>query len=61
MLYCSISPLLARAVVLRALRWNLTVVMLGYEVTRQWLFERVLGVNEKVYKRLQALAVKGIL
>jgi hypothetical protein len=48
-------------VVLKALRWNLTVVMLGYEVTRQWLFERVLGVNEKVYKRLQALAVKGIL
>ena len=48
-------------VVLRALRWNLTVVMLGYEVTRQWLFEKVLGVNERVYKRLQAVALKEIM
>jgi hypothetical protein len=35
--------------------------MLGYEVTRQWLFEKVLGVNERVYKRLQAVALKEIM
>jgi hypothetical protein len=48
-------------VVLKALRWNLTVVMLGYEVTMQWLFKNVLGINERVYKRLQAVALKEIM
>ena len=39
-------------VVLKALRWNLTVVMLGYEVVRQRIFERATGINEDVYNRL---------
>jgi len=39
-------------VVLKALRWNLTVVMLGYEVVRQRIFERATGINENVYNRL---------
>jgi len=48
-------------VVLKALRWNLTVVMLGYEVTMQWLFKNVLGIDERIYKRLQAVALKEIM
>jgi hypothetical protein len=48
-------------VVLKALRWNLTVVMLGYEVTMQWLFKNLLGIDERVYKRLQAVALKEIM
>ena len=48
-------------VVLKALRWNLVVAMLGYEVTMQWLFKNVLGIDERIYKRLQAVALKEIM
>ena len=48
-------------VVLKALRWHLTVVMLGYDVMRQGLFEKVLGINEEIYKRLQAVTLKDIM
>jgi len=48
-------------VVLKALRWNLAVAMLGYEATMQWLFKNVLGIDERVYKRLQAVALKDIM
>jgi hypothetical protein len=48
-------------VVVKALRWNLMVAMLGYDAVRQRLFEKFLGINEGVYKRLQAVTLKDIL
>jgi hypothetical protein len=47
-------------VVLKALRWNLTVVMLGYEVVRQRIFERATGISEDVYNRLIKVYAKEL-
>jgi hypothetical protein len=52
---------LVSSVVLKVLRWNLVVAMVGYQVTRQWLFEKVLGIDKRIYKRLQDVALKEIM
>ena len=48
-------------VMLKALRWNLTVVMLGYQVVRQKIFEKATGISEDVYNRLIKVYAKELM
>jgi len=43
------------------LRWSLIGAELGYDVVGQKLLEKILGINEGVYKRLGAVALKDML
>jgi len=53
------SPYLA--LILKSVYWSLRITVFSYDVMRQRLFEKVLGINEGVYKRLQAVALKEIM
>jgi hypothetical protein len=55
--------IVGKGLLIRALHWNLIVLVISYEsvmrrVYEKFLFGRVLGVNEKTYKRLEEIVLK---
>jgi hypothetical protein len=53
------SPYLAP--LLKSVHWSLRIIVLGYDVMRQRLFDKVLGINEGLYKRLQTVTIKDLM
>jgi hypothetical protein len=57
------GAIVGKGLLIRALHWNLIVLIISYEsvmrrVYEKFLFGRVLGVNEKTYKRLEEIVLK---